>query len=115
MGHSIFFSIEAEQPLPNGQIIMIQVQDLATSEYFTYQNSSCNNTPKVKAGTTVYMAAWAVNNGGAGYMTLSLFVGSTRIATKRGYVAAGDGFGIESSVDGTNPIINDTQNCEARV
>lgn len=115
MGHSVFFSIEVEATVPNGVITAIRVQDLITNEFFNWDNGVWDKKPKVAAGTTVYIAAAALNNGDAGYMTMKIIKSGTVIATKREYVAAGASIGIESSVSGQNPVIDANANMEVRV
>lgn len=93
---AIIFSIN---PLvvPDSKITAIRVQDLARNEEFNWDNGVWDKAPEVTVGIgTLYIAFYAVNNGGPGDVTFQMRAGAQIVAQKTVHVPAGAGDGVES-------------------
>ncbi|GAI13834.1 unnamed protein product, partial [marine sediment metagenome] len=69
-----FTVVEAAPPPPpaNGRVYHITVQDKARGVSFTYHNGVWDNQPEVTIGNNLNISACAVNEGGAGNLTLTI-------------------------------------------
>ena len=101
------FSI-APYAVPDGKITAIRVQDIARQLYFNWDIGVgwSPSEPEVTVGIdTLYIAFYAINEGGPGDMTFQMRADLETIAQKTVYVPSGVGDGVES---GTIPMPNRT-------
>ena len=111
---AMLFSINPLAPA-NGKIYAIRVQDIARQIWFNWDRGvgwTRDTTPITEADIyvtvgidTLYIAAYAVNEGGGGDLTLQMKADTETIAQKTEYVASGAGLGVET---GTIPMPNRT-------
>ena len=95
--------------MAEGKIMAIRVQNLTTLEWFEWNfGQGWTKTPVAEVGTAIYIAAYVQNVGLQGVLTLEIHRGVTTIATKQEDVLQQGSMGIETSVDGANPILYGT-------
>jgi len=102
--NSVTFTVTAAAPPPpppvEGKVYAITVQDKARNITFNYQNGVWDRQPEVTVGYNLYISACAVNQGGAGNLTLTIKDDTGAIlASATVYMGTGAGFCI-----GTNTI-----------
>lgn len=97
---SYAFSITPVTPivLPDGTLIAIRVQDLETYEWFNWDSRVWDKAPEVTVGSgRLYIAAYAVNEGGVGIMQLIIKDDAGNfLAVKQETVPAGGDLGVET-------------------
>jgi hypothetical protein len=98
--HTVAFTVGAAPPPaePSGLIYAVRVRNLDTHEWFEWDNGVWGTrTPEVAVGPNLYIAAYAFNESGAGYLKIRIRDDTGAVlASKTEYVAAGGYIGIET-------------------
>jgi hypothetical protein len=109
MADTIQFTIGMEaNSMANGKITAIRVTNLRSNVQYEWNTGSWNSegVPKMQSGDKFYISAWAVNNGTAGNMVITVTNGAY-YQRASAYIAAGDGIGVEYTM--TEGLVSATQ------
>ena len=93
------FSISPIVPIiaPDGKLIAIRVQDLKTGEWFNWDDGVWSRAPEVTIGANLYIAAYAINEGG--YEMMQLLIkddAGSFLAVTQAPVGPGGSIGVET-------------------
>jgi len=102
MGDTVSFYINPGGVGGNGKIIAIRVQNVATGQWFNYDNGVWDTpTIMITPGPgNLYIAAYVQNQGGQAALTVNINkLGTGVIATKSQNVGNSESFGLEVTTD----------------